>query len=148
PETSDPDAGFNLGGVDLLLDLTAIARTFSFGLDFDLPTTVDTLLVEFDDLNGHDIGEFPWRVLVRDNDTDLWRELPLTQRRTNLPESRFELSFPQTRTRFIKVVTRQILVEGEDLVIRRLTAQRTLPEDASEFVTTDWTADTTVSWKM
>lgn len=148
PETSDPDAGFNLGGVDLLLDLTAIARTFSFGLDFDLPTTVDTLLVEFDDLNGHDIGEFPWRVLVRDNDTDLWRELPLTQRRTNLPENRFELSFPQTRTRFIKVVTRQILVDGEDLVIRRLTAQRTLPEDAAEFVTTDWTADTTVSWKM
>lgn len=148
PETSDPESSFDLGAVDLLLDFTAIARTFSFGLDFNLPTTVDTLLVEFDDLNGHDVSEFTWRVLVRDNDTDLWRDLPLTQRRTNRPENRFELSFPQTRTRFIKVVTRQILVDGEDLAIRRLIAQRTLPEDASEFVTTDWTADTTVSWKM
>lgn len=148
PETSDPDPGFDLGSIDLLVDLTAPTVQFSFGRDFGLPTEVDTLLIEFEDLKDHLCSDFSWRVFVRDNETETWDEVVPLQQSTNLAEKNFKLSFSQVKKRFIKIVTRQIIDAGVDLFIRNIVGQRTLPQNTSEFLATDWTVDSSVNWKL
>lgn len=151
PATSDPQEGFSLNQVDLLVDSLPQANQLSFGLDFGAPTDVDRLLIDFTDIGNHHSGEFPWRIYVRDNDAENWRPVLAVQDLTNLAENRFELAFPSVSTRFIKIVTTPLappaVPAGEDLLINEVEARRTLPADTSEFESTDWTGDLSVNWK-
>lgn len=151
PASSDPQEGFSLNQVDLLVNNLAQADQFSFGLDFGAPTDVDRLLIDFTDIGNRHSGEFPWRIYVRDNDAENWRPVLPVQDLTNLAENRFELVFPSVQTRFIKIVTTPlappVVSADEDLVINDVVAQRTLPADTSEFESTDWTGDLAVNWK-
>jgi len=148
PATSDPDDSFDLSAIDLFVNAPGPVEQFSFGLDFSTPTTVDTLLVNFDALNGHRSGEFAWQIFIRNNMTDVWQEIIPVVDETDVAEEQFVLSFQQIRTRFIKVVTRQEIANNEELIVRNLIAQRALPPDTSAFKSTDWTADMSVDWKI
>jgi len=147
PEMIDLDA-YDLSPIDLFSS-AKVFEQFSFGLEFTTQTTVDTLLVGFDLLNGHRSGEFTWQVFYRDNNNIL-QKIPVVDE-TDVAENQFVLSFQQIKTDFIKVVTLVTQPETADtkeLIVRKLIAQRTLPPDTSDFKSTDWTADMSVDWKM
>jgi len=148
PTTSEADADFSLSATDLLIDLSDTAAQFSFGLDFTTPTYVDTLLVTFEDLAGHTHDEFSWKIYIRDNTIEDWQEIVPVLKSTNVAENQFGLSFSKVRTRFIKVVTQQIVVNNENLFIRSLIPQVTLAPETSQFVSTDVTADLFLNWKL
>jgi hypothetical protein len=151
PQTSDPDPGFSLEDVDLLVDSPLAADQFSFGLDFGAPTDVDRLFINLVDLANNSSADFIWEVYVRDNSSEEWSRVSAVQNSTNRAENRFELAFASLETRFIKIVTRPlappVVSAGENLLISNLVARRTLPADTSEFITTDWTGDMSVNWK-
>lgn len=150
PLTSDPDPGFTLSSVDLLVDSLLEADQLSFGLDFGTPTEVDRLFINFVDIGNAHSTDFTWRIYVRNNDTENWTEISAVAS-TNFAEGRFELAFGSVETRFIKIVTTPLapptVPAGENLVIRDLVARRTLAPDLPEVVTTDWTGDLAVNWK-
>lgn len=151
PLTSDPDPSFNLNDIDLLVDSLLEADQLSFGLDFGGATDVDRLFIDFVEVGNYHSNDFTWQVYVRDNDTEDWTEIRAVQDSTNLAEGRFELAFPPVKPRYIKIVTRPLapptVPSGENLIIREIIGQRTLPEDTSEFTTTDWTGDLSVNWQ-
>lgn len=152
PLSSDPDPGFDLAAIDLLVDSILEVSQFSFGLDFGSTTEVDRLLINFSSLGSNSSSDFSWRIYVRDNETDNWTQITPVQDLTNLAESRFELFFPSLKRRYIKIVTTTLappaVASGETLVISSLVAQRTLPADTSEFTSTDWTGDLSANWQM
>ena len=148
PASSDPDTSFSLDIIDLLVDTGQLREQFSFGLDFSSPTRVDTLEIGFADLNNQDSSAWPWRIFVRDSDTELWREIIPVTVDEDLVENRIRLSFAPIRTRFIKIVTRQSVSDNEDLFINDLIAKITLPPDTSEFTATDVTGDLSLNWRL
>ena len=152
PTTSSPEDGFSLTAVDLLVDSPAEAKLLSFGLDFGTSTDVDRLFVNFTELGNISSSDFSWNVYVRDNATENWTQITPVTDTTNVAENRFELAFNSVETRFIKIVTTPLapptVVAGQELLIGRLEGRRTLPANTSEFVTTDWTADLFLNWKL
>ena len=151
PLNSDPETGFSLNQVDLLVDSAAEAQPFSFGLDFGELVDVDTLLVVLDDLMNYSSGQFVWSVYVRDNETDSWTQLAAVQDETNIAEQQYELSFTSVETRYIKIVTTPLappeVPSGEDLLITDVIARRTLPPETSTFESFDWTGNAVVNWR-
>ncbi|PLY01276.1 MAG: hypothetical protein C0622_07565 [Desulfuromonas sp.] len=149
PVISEPEDSFSLNAIDLLIDQGETAVPFSFGVDFSSPTTVDTLLINLaDDLNGHRQDEFIWELYVRDEEMTDWQPVVLLTRMTNVVENRFELTFAEQKVRYLKLVTRPIVADGETLKIESLTPQVTLPPDTSSYSSFDWTGDMQLTWRL
>lgn len=152
PITSDPDIGFALTSVDLLVDSLVAANQLSFGLDFGSPTELDRLFINVVDLGTVRSSDFSWAIYIRDNDTENWSQVTPVQNTTSISENRFELSFASLKTRYIKIVTTPLappaVTAGKDLLISSLVGWRTLPPDTSEFISTDWTGDLNLNWTL
>jgi hypothetical protein len=157
PVTSNPEPGFTLSSVDLLVDSPVDARQLSFGLDFRAQTKIDRLFVNLTGDNATrevDSGDFHWALYVRDDETENWTMINLTQVQTGTTdtgEDRFEFSFPPLETRFIKLVTTPLappdVAPGLDLLIDSLEGKRLLPADTSKFSTNTWSVDSSLNWR-
>ncbi|WP_020675670.1 hypothetical protein [Geopsychrobacter electrodiphilus] len=148
PATSNPEAGFVLSSIDLLVDSLLAARQLSFGLDFGTPTALDRLQVKFADLGSHTSNEFPWQIYIRDTETENWSLVSGVQQSTSLAGNAFDLKFLSIKTRYIKVVTTQQVQVGENLQITDLVPRRSLPPNSSTFSSMDWSGDLSTTWKM
>lgn len=100
-------------GIDIGLGGDETKR-ISMGIDFGVPMTVDTLFVWVDRrLSATVANSFVWEVYTSPDNTDtsIW-----TLRAIVSPaffgsfNNRFEISFPEVQTRFIKVVTRPLAI--------------------------------------
>ncbi|OHB25872.1 MAG: hypothetical protein A2X84_05140 [Desulfuromonadaceae bacterium GWC2_58_13] len=152
PLTSDPDEGFTLDQIELLVNSVLPSDPLSFGLDFGAATDVDRLYVTFAELvDSESSVPFSWEIYIRDHETEAWTRLTPIQVVGNTAESRFEFAFPPVETRYIKILTRPLartLVPAEgELRIVEISGQRTLPPATSELITTDWTGDLSVNVK-
>lgn len=123
----DDDAGLALESRPALIDGNVVSSTgidiglggdetkrISIGIDLGVPITVDTIFVWVDRrLSTTVANSFAWEVYTSPDNTDtsIW-----TLRAIVSPapfdsfNNRFEISFPEVQTRFIKVVTRPLAI--------------------------------------
>lgn len=137
------------------------APQLSVGLDFSIPTEVDTIYVQLipdvPENNQASPGEvdsikdlYSWSVLVSDTQMN-WLRRPITRIDFDVFENRFEISFDAVKKTFVKIAVTPlptILVPGKEIRLSRLTSFRTLPADTSTFKTTDWTTRVGLGWKI
>ena len=103
------------------------------GLDFDVPTEVDTVhILPLDDVRDSTLaksGFFNWRAFIRDDDQQPWMEQTVTSAIYNDLNNRFEISFsPDADATLLKIVATPVTnAGGGEIWIQGLQAFTTIP---------------------